>query len=54
MEYLGIKMDEEKNRNFVRGIPFEISADDSSVAVWIIPTDEEYMIANDTQRLAQK
>ena len=54
MEYLGIKIDEEKNRNFVRGVPFEITADGSSVAVWIIPTDEEYMIANDTQRLAQK
>ena len=54
MEYLGIKIDEEKNRNFVRGIPFDITADDSPVAVWIIPTDEEYMIANDTQRLAKK
>ena len=54
MEYLGIKIDEEKNRNFVRGIPFDITADGSSVAVWIIPTDEEFMIANDTQRLAGK
>lgn len=54
MEYLGIKVDMDKNRNFTRGIPFKISAEDSKVAVWIIPTDEEYAIAIDTQRLASK
>ena len=54
MEYLGIKIDFDKNRNFQRGIPFDITAEDGKVAVWIIPTDEEYMIAIDTQRLAEK
>ena len=54
MEYLGIKIDKKKNNEFVRGIPFEITADGGKVAVWIIPTDEEYMIAQDTQRLASK
>ena len=54
MEYLGIKIDFDKNRNFQRGIPFDITAKDGKVAVWIIPTDEEYMIAIDTQRLAGK
>ena len=54
MEYLGIKIDLEKNRNFERGIPFDISAEGARVATWIIPTDEEYMIAIDTQRLASK
>ena len=54
MEYLGIKIDFDKNRNFQRGIPFDITAEDGKVAVWIIPTDEEYMIAIDTQRLAGK
>ena len=54
MECLGIKVDMDKNRNFTRGIPFKISSEDSKVAVWIIPTDEEYAIAIDTQRLASK
>lgn len=54
MEYLGIKIDKEKNTNFTRGIPFDITAEGAKVATWIIPTDEEYMIAKDTQRLASK
>lgn len=54
MEYLGIKIDEDKNKNFERGIPFDISAKDSKVKVLIIPTNEEYMIALDTQSLINK
>ena len=54
MEFFGIKIDRDKNNNFTRGIPFDISADDSKTRVWIIPTDEEYMIAIDTERLAAK
>ena len=54
MSYLGIEIDVEKNRNFTRGIPFDISKEGAKVATWIIPTDEEYMIAIDTQELATK
>ena len=54
MSYLGIEIDEEKNENFTRGIPFDISKEGARVATWIIPTDEEYAIAMDTQRLASK
>ncbi len=54
MSYLGIEIDVEKNKNFERGVPFEISAKGAKVRTWIIPTDEEYMIAIDTQRLATK
>ena len=54
MDYLGIKIDKEKNKNFKRGIPFDITAEGAKVATWVIPTDEEYMIAIDTQRLANK
>ena len=54
MEYLGIEINEEKNRNFTRGIPFDISKEGARVATWIIPTDEEYMIALDTEALAKK
>ena len=53
MSYLGIEIDVEKNKNFTRGIPFDISKEGARVATWIIPTDEEYMIAMDTQRLAK-
>jgi len=52
MEFLGIEIDKEKNENFTRGIPVNISKDGARVQTWIIPTDEEYMIAIDTQRLA--
>ncbi len=43
---LGIKLDLEKNN--ARGEEKEISADDSSVKVFVVPTNEELMIAEDT------
>ena len=46
LKALGIKLDEERNN--VRGKEKLISSDDSTVPVWIIPTDEEVMIARDT------
>lgn len=49
MDYLGIKLDEEKNN--VRAIVTEISTDDSKVKVYIVPTNEELMIAKDTLAL---
>ena len=48
LEPLGIKLDEERNN--VRGKEALISSDDSSVKVYVIPTDEEVMIARDTYR----
>ncbi|SHH41762.1 acetate kinase [Clostridium collagenovorans DSM 3089] len=50
MEYLGVKLDEERNN--VRGKIAEISAADSKVKVFVIPTNEELMIARDTKELA--
>jgi len=52
MSFFGIEIDEEKNENFTRGIPFNITKEGAKVQTWIIPTDEEYMIALDTQKLA--
>ena len=49
LEYLGVKLDPEKNN--VRGKEAIISADDSKVTVWVIPTNEELMIAQDTAEL---
>ena len=49
LSYLGIRFDEEKNRT--RGEEMLLSTPDSKVKVCIIPTDEELMIALDTQAL---
>ena len=49
LEFLGVKLDPEKNN--VRGKEAIISADDSKVTVWVIPTNEELMIAQDTAAL---
>ena len=51
LEYLGVKIDPEKNT--VRGKEAIISADDSKVTVWVIPTNEELMIAQDTAELVK-
>ncbi len=47
--FMGVKIDPEKNN--VRGKEVKISADDSAVQVWVIPTNEELMIAQDTADL---
>lgn len=52
MSWLGIEIDEDKNKNFERGVPVELTKEGARVRTWIIPTDEEYMIALDTKRLA--
>ncbi|MGC8971414.1 MAG: acetate/propionate family kinase [bacterium] len=49
MEYLGIKIDPQKN-NF-KGQEREISTSDSKVKVWVVPTNEELVIARETARL---
>lgn len=51
LEFLGIKIDPAKNN--VRGKEAEISTDDSRVKVWVVPTDEEIVIARDTMELVQ-
>ena len=48
--YLGVKIDEEKNKHS-RGEEIVISTPDSRVMVCVIPTDEEWMIASDTMAL---
>lgn len=51
LEFMGIQMDKEKNGQ-ASGEAF-IQTEDSRVAVAVIPTDEEVMIARDTVRLGQ-
>ena len=52
LEYMGVKMDTEKNN--VRGKEVEVSAADSKVKIFVIPTNEELMIAMDTAALCAK
>lgn len=50
LTYLGVEIDVEKNKN-LRGKEALISTPESKVAVCVIPTDEELMIASDTMTL---
>jgi acetate kinase len=50
MEWLGIRLDPACNSSCV-GAPARLSTDDSRVAVYSIPTDEEGVIARDAVRL---
>jgi acetate kinase len=51
LDNLGIKLDPDKNA--IRGEETIISSDDSKVKLLLIPTNEELMIARDTQALAK-
>ena len=52
IEFMGIKIDKEKNN--IRGIKRDVSADGAAVRTLVIPTNEELMIALDAQRLIEK
>lgn len=51
MEYFGIKLNYELNAQ-IRGKLTKISTEDSKTQVWVIPTNEELLIARDTMELA--
>ncbi len=46
----GVVLDEARNAATVAGEAGAITADDSALAVWVVPTNEELMIARDTVR----
>lgn len=52
LAYLGIELDEEKN--LVRGEERRISSSNSKIPVYVIPTNEELVIAEDTYLLSSK
>lgn len=52
MEYMGLKLDEKKNENIGDGIS-DVTAEGSKVKILVIPTNEELVIARDTERLAK-
>lgn len=49
LEYLGTRLDKELNN--IRGEEREVSVEGSKVKIFVIPTNEEIMIARDTQRI---
>ena len=51
LKVLGVTLNEENNNT--RGEEIKISGDDSKIDVWVIPTDEELMIAKDTYLLVK-
>ncbi|MDO4730665.1 MAG: acetate kinase [Clostridia bacterium] len=53
LNYLGVKIDNEANEKMIRGNEGKISTDDSKVAVYVIPTNEEIVIARDTKKLVE-
>ena len=53
LSYLGVKIDEELNDTLWRGKEGEISTPESKVKVVVVLTDEEYMIAHDTEAIVE-
>ncbi|MDE3053076.1 MAG: acetate kinase [Gemmatimonadota bacterium] len=51
LDWLGIALDAEKNGHTTHGVEGRVDAAASRVEVWVIPTDEELLIARDTVRV---
>jgi acetate kinase len=49
LEWAGLRLDDNRNEQMV-GLEGQISSDDSSLYAFVIPTDEELLIARDTVR----
>ena len=55
MEFYGIEIDKEINAKTLRQSDIvKLSTENSKVAVYVIPTNEEYMIASDTEEIVAK
>lgn len=53
LDFLGLRLDTGSNGAATGGAAARISADNASVAVWVIPTDEERQIAREVAALLQ-
>ncbi len=51
LEWMGLELDEGANAAATGGVEARISTAESRLAAWVIPTDEELLIARDTVRL---
>ena len=54
LEFLGVKLDAERNTFGHSSTPVKLSTDDSRVAVYMIPTNEELVIAADTEKIVSE
>ncbi len=54
MDFLGVKLDPEKNKKTWRGAEGDISTDDARVRTLVVPTNEELVIAEDTYAIVRK
>ena len=52
LAFLGLKLDIEKNKR--KNIEDRISLEDSKIDVWVVPTNEELMIARDTEKIVHE
>ena len=52
--YIGVTFNAEENAKAIRGKGGELSGPDSKIKVYVIPTNEELMIARDTKEIAEK
>jgi acetate kinase len=51
LQWMGVELDAERNEQTVGGKEGRIDREGSRVEVWVIPTDEELLIARDTVRV---
>jgi len=51
LEWMGLELDSRRNAEAVGGRAGPISRDGSRLGAWVVPTDEELMIARDTARV---
>jgi acetate kinase len=54
LEWMGVELDADRNARVVGGAEGAITKDGSRLQAWVIPTDEELLIARDTARLVLK
>ncbi len=54
LEYLGVKLDDVRNTFGHSNDPVKLSADDSKVQIYMIPTNEELVIAKDTEKIVSE
>lgn len=52
LAFLGLKLDIEKNKS--KNIEDRISLENSKIDVWVVPTNEELMIARDTEKIVNE
>jgi len=53
LSFLGLEFDEKQNEVLIRGAEGELSTANSNVRVFVLPTNEELVIARDTKNIVQ-